>query len=185
MDASTGSGPMRLINLRYWLCPNPVDSKRQEDTLKIDLVKRYCDIMPGEPIFTIRRMVTSSAAIRELNYMAEHYKSTWAEELSALLREAITLKKKLTEFSSHQAEKGVAAIEFHLDRLLETTLNLTHKEAVSFQKRLLKNRNSVLTFLHQPKVLPDNNGSEGIYGLVHESLRLFCYEADFTKPSGT
>jgi hypothetical protein len=42
--------------------------------------------MPGEPIFTIRRMVTSSAA----------------------LREAITLKKKLTGFSSHQAEKGVA-----------------------------------------------------------------------------
>jgi hypothetical protein len=141
--------------------------------------------MPGEPIFTIRRMVTSSAALRELNYMAERYKSTWAEELSALLREAITLKKKLTEFSSHQAEKGVAAIEFHLDRLLETTLNLTHKEAVSFQKRLLKNRNSVLTFLHQPKVLPDNNRSEGAYGLVHESLRLFCSEADFTKLSGT
>ena len=36
----------------------------------------------------------------------------------------------------------------------------THKELVSFQKRMLKYKYYFLTFLYHPKVPPDNNGSE-------------------------
>ena len=35
-----------------------------------------------------------------------------------------------------------------------------HKELVSFQKRMLKYKDYILTFLYHPKVPPDNNGSE-------------------------
>jgi hypothetical protein len=39
-------------------------------------------------------------------------------------------------------------------------LDENHKELVSFQKRMLKYKDYILTFLYHPKVPPDNNGSE-------------------------
>jgi len=107
-----------------------------------------------------RHQLCCAHMLRELNYMVERYKSTWAEELRSLFREAISLKKKLTEFSDQQAKENIAAIESQLDKLLQATVNKTHKEAVTFQKRLLKYRDSILTFLHYHKVPPDNNSSE-------------------------
>lgn len=107
-----------------------------------------------------RHQLCCAHMLRELNYMVERYRSTWAEELRALFREAIALKKNLPRFSSQQAKENIDAIESQLDKLLEATVNPTHKEAVTFQKRLLKYRDSILTFLHYHKVPPDNNGSE-------------------------
>ena len=107
-----------------------------------------------------RHQLCCAHMLRELNYMIERYKSTWAQELKALFREAISLKKKLTSLSSQQAKKNIDAIESQLDKLLGATVNSSHKEAVTFQKRLLKYRDSILTFLHYPKVPPDNNGAE-------------------------
>ena len=98
--------------------------------------------------------------LRELNYIVERYKSKWAENLRSLFREAMSLKKKLTEFPSQEAKKNIAALEDQMDRLLGIPINPDHKEAVSIQKRLIKYRNSILTFLHYHKVPPDNNGSE-------------------------
>jgi transposase len=98
--------------------------------------------------------------LRELNYIVERYKSKWAEQLRSLFREAISLKKKLPEFPCQEAEKNIAAIEDQMDRLLGIPVNPAHKEAVTFQRRLLKYRDSILTFLHYHKVPPDNNGSE-------------------------
>jgi hypothetical protein len=72
----------------------------------------------------------------------------------------MSLKKKTTEFPSQVAKKNIAAIEDQMDRLLGIPLNPAHKEAVALQKRLLKYRGSILTFLHYHKVPPDNNGSE-------------------------
>jgi hypothetical protein len=90
----------------------------------------------------------------------ERYKSKWAEHLRSLFREAISLKKKLPEFPCQEAEKNIAAIEDQMDRLLGIPVNPAHKEAVTFQRKLLKHRDSILTFLHYHKVPPDNNGSE-------------------------
>jgi transposase len=44
--------------------------------------------------------------------------------------------------------------------LLLADHHTSHKKVKAFVKRLKKNRNSILTFLHHPKVPPDNNGSE-------------------------
>ena len=39
-------------------------------------------------------------------------------------------------------------------------MNEELKELVSFQKRMMKYKDYILTFLYHPKVPPDNNGSE-------------------------
>lgn len=62
----------------------------------------------------------------ELNYIAERYKSRWAEQLRSLFREAISLKKKLPEFPCQEAEKNIAAIEYQMDRLLGIPVNPAH-----------------------------------------------------------
>ena len=43
---------------------------------------------------------------------------------------------------------------------MASRLDENHKELVSFQKRMLKYKEYILTFLYHPKVPPDNNGSE-------------------------
>jgi len=43
---------------------------------------------------------------------------------------------------------------------LQADHSTSHKKVQAFSKRLIKNKDSILTFLHHPKVPPDNNGSE-------------------------
>ena len=51
-------------------------------------------------------------------------------------------------------------LERELDNLLSEPLEPTHKELIAFQKRIIKYRAHVFTFLYHPDVPPDNNGSE-------------------------
>jgi hypothetical protein len=111
--------------------------------------------------FENRHQLCCAHLLGELNYIAERYQSTWAEDLRALLRKAISLKKKLIGLPSKTAKENIEAIEEQLDKLLGITVNPSHEEAVTFQKRLLKYRDSILTFLHYHKVPPDNNSSQG------------------------
>lgn len=83
-----------------------------------------------------------------------------AENLRSLLREAILGKKKLKELPGSEDKKSISAPEHRMVKLLDITINPTFKEAVSLQKRLLKYRDFILTFLHHDKVPPDNNASE-------------------------
>ena len=98
--------------------------------------------------------------LRELNYIGERYGSDWAGKLSSLLGEAMSLKKKMAGIPSKCEKKSIKDIEDRMGILLESTIDPEHKEAVSMQKRLVKYRQSILTFLHHQKVPPDNNASE-------------------------
>ncbi|AFL83255.1 transposase [Belliella baltica DSM 15883] len=98
--------------------------------------------------------------LRELNYIVERYKSKWADSLRALFREAISLKRKLKKLSDPENSRSIASIEEKMDNLLAQPVESKHKEAVSLQKRLLKYRKSLFTFLYHQKVPPDNNASE-------------------------
>lgn len=98
--------------------------------------------------------------LRELNYVVERHRCSWADQTRSLFREAIILKKKLEKITSPEEKLSIAALEDRMDRLLEIPLDPKHKEAVTLQKRLKKYRNSILTFLHYHKVPPDNNASE-------------------------
>ena len=98
--------------------------------------------------------------LRELNYIEERYKSEWAKKLKRLLVDAINLKKTLSDKPGPGERETVTGMEERMDRILETTLDVRHKEAVSMQKRLVKYRESIFTFLYHHKVPPDNNASE-------------------------
>lgn len=98
--------------------------------------------------------------LRELNYIEERYRSGWATKIKLLLLEAMVLKKTLDKDLSRGQLEAIAVLEQRLDGILETSLDKSHKEAVSIQKRLVKYRKSILTFLYHHKVPPDNNASE-------------------------
>ncbi|MEJ7685055.1 MAG: transposase [Segetibacter sp.] len=59
-----------------------------------------------------------------------------------------------------QTPASVIAIEQRLTQLLQADHAASHKKVQAFSKRLLKNKDSILTFLYHPKVPPDNNASE-------------------------
>ena len=97
----------------------------------------------------------------ELNYIVERYKSKWADCLSILFREAISLNKRLKGLPPDTEEKkNIDSIEQRMDNLLSLRMDPNHEQAVCLQKRLLKYRQSILVFLHRPEVPPDNNASE-------------------------
>ncbi len=98
--------------------------------------------------------------LRDLNYIEERYKSKWAESLRVLFMEAITLKKKLIRLPDTENEKNIAGREDKMDNLLSLPIDSKHGDAVTLQKRLLKYRHALLTFLYHQKVPPDNNASE-------------------------
>lgn len=98
--------------------------------------------------------------LRELNYLTERYNHKWSRVCKNLFKSALSLKNEMseTDYLGHQFQR--LSIENRLDRLLKYTVPPGHKELVSFQKRLVKYRNYLVTFLYHPKVPPDNNSSE-------------------------
>ncbi|MFW5699743.1 MAG: IS66 family transposase [Bacteroidota bacterium] len=71
-------------------------------------------------------------------------------------------------------------IEKRLDKLLEYCLPTEHEELVSFQKRLVKYRQYLLTFLYHPKVPPDNNASERAI----RNIKVKKVSEQFKSPNG-
>ncbi len=55
---------------------------------------------------------------------------------------------------------SVIEIEERLTELLQANHAASHKKVQAFSKRLIKNKDSILTFLYHAKVPPDNNASE-------------------------
>ena len=98
--------------------------------------------------------------LRELNYLKERYNHRWSVRFRKLILDGIELKKKLNPGDYYQPLKKRTELENSLKKLLASRLDENHKELVSFQKRMLKYKDYILTFLYHPKVPPDNNGSE-------------------------
>ena len=77
-----------------------------------------------------------------------------------MLKKAHKLKKQLTPPLYYYPNQLRTALEDELECLLQEPLNPKHKELISFQKRIIKYRDHVFTFLYHPDVPPDNNASE-------------------------
>lgn len=97
--------------------------------------------------------------LRDLNYLIELEKTSWAENLKSLFQKAIKLKKHCPEHDSGNPD--VMVLEPDLDELLTEHLDQekTPKTLV-FQKSMQEYRNYLFTFLYHKDVPPDNNGSE-------------------------
>jgi len=98
--------------------------------------------------------------LRDLNYLAERYNHKWSKVCKVLFKSAIDFKNRMNtaDYYIHLPER--ASIEKRLDRLLNYSLPSEHKELISFQKRLVKYRGFLFTFVYHPEVPPDNNASE-------------------------
>lgn len=100
--------------------------------------------------------------LRELNYLDERYKgkSDWPGKFRKLLKKALILKDQLTPLDYDIPNKARDRLSKKLQKLLIHEVNPSHKEVVSFRKRMVKYQNYIFTFLYHPEVPPDNNGSE-------------------------
>ncbi len=98
--------------------------------------------------------------LRELRNFEDALGCKWSIAMKQLLQDAIALKKQLTPQDYLQSCTAVNQIEERLTQLLQADHFTSHKKVQAFNKRLIKNKDSILTFLHHPKVPPDNNGSE-------------------------
>lgn len=97
---------------------------------------------------------------RETKYLEERYKVAWPVKFRALLKDAHKLKKQFAPVDYYYPNHPRALLEKELDNLLSEQLDPKHKEMITFQKRIIKYRDHVFTFLYHPTVPPDNNGSE-------------------------
>ena len=98
--------------------------------------------------------------LRELNYLTERYNHKWSNVSKVLFMSALDLKKQMNQVDYYIQNPKRKNIEKRLDRLLNYSLPPNHKELITFQKRLVKYRDYIFTFLHMPQVPPDNNSSE-------------------------
>ena len=97
---------------------------------------------------------------RETKYLEERYKVVWPVRFRCMLMDAQKLKKKLVPADYYYPNQARSNLERELDNLLSELLDPNHKEMITFQKRIIKYRDHVFTFLYHPSVPPDNNGSE-------------------------
>jgi transposase len=97
---------------------------------------------------------------RETKYMEERYKVAWPVRFRVMLRKAYILKKQFTPTDYYYPNHPRDLLERKLDNLLSEPLNTKHKEMIAFQKRIIRYRDHVFTFLYYPDVPSDNNGSE-------------------------
>jgi transposase len=93
--------------------------------------------------------------LRELIYLSELYnKHPWSEQMAALIREAIHLRKTVG------GEINDTDILQRFQTLLNQNIGLTYKKIQTLQKRLIKYKDYLFLFLKNEWVPPDNNASE-------------------------
>lgn len=98
--------------------------------------------------------------LRELNYLQEKDKIDWPKNVQELLMKAIELKKKMEPGDYNQYHEERKKLEDELTEILNIGIDEKCKETITFQKRLIKYKPYIFTFLYHPKVPPDNNASE-------------------------
>ena len=111
-------------------------------------------------VAAVAHQICLAHLLRELNHINECYKLKWATDFKELLLETMVFKKTLQSQDYHKTLFRKADFEARLTRLLQEPINPKHPIAQSFQNRLIKYREHILTFLYYEEVPPDNNGSE-------------------------
>ena len=84
----------------------------------------------------------------------------FAQDVTALLREALALRAQKPHLPAKSFRAQVAALEQRLDRLIDPHRKLTDPDNKRFAKRLRKQRPHLLRFLHTNGLDPTNNQAE-------------------------
>jgi transposase len=98
--------------------------------------------------------------VRELKYLEEVYKLAWPVRFRIMLVEAQQLKNRMVPTDYLYSVHGRSLLEKELDSLLQEQIDPQNKELVTFQKRMIRYKDHVFTFLYDPAVPSHNNDSE-------------------------
>ncbi len=107
-----------------------------------------------------RHQICTVHLIRELKYLEELYKVAWPVRFRIMLIEAEVLKKRFSPADYLYPDHGRSLLEKELDALLNEGIDPQYKELAVFQKRMVKYKNHLFTFLYDPAVPSHNNDSE-------------------------
>lgn len=112
--------------------------------------------------------------LRDLEYLIQLDSLDWAKDFKALLKDAIRLKQKLPAYDTD--DPLVVEIERRLKKLLEDGHDWEAKvgtaKTKTFIKSMRKHRKLLLTFLYDPDVPFDNNGSERAVRNIKVKLKI-------------
>ncbi len=111
-------------------------------------------------IAALAHQICLAHLLREFNHVIECYKLRWGKDFKQLLSEAIAFKKTLLPEDYNKTLSQRTEFEERLSSLLLEPIEKKYPIAVSLQKRLVKYRKHIFTFLYYYHVPPDNNGSE-------------------------
>ena len=119
------------------------------------------DSLPAQlKVNTKAKQLCLAHLMRELKNFEDAFNCTWAPKLKQLFKETISYEKQMTRDDYLGINQKVKEFENQLTELLDVDYSEKHQKLIAFIKRLIKNRNSILTFLYHLEVPPDNNGSE-------------------------
>lgn len=98
---------------------------------------------------------------RDLDFLIELYPfDDWSMKMKTLLQKAIRLKRVMEPDDYDHEHELRNEIERELSAFLAQDIPIDCPKVQTLKKRLVKNRDHILTFLYEPEVPPDNNGSE-------------------------
>ena len=109
---------------------------------------------------TMAKQLCLAHLMRELKNFEKTFNSTWASKLKQVFKEAISYKRQMMNDDYVETNPKVEEFENQLSELLKIDYSGKHQKLKAFISRLIKNRDSILTFLYHIEVPPDNNGSE-------------------------
>ena len=114
--------------------------------------------------------------LRELQYLSElDTEQEWSGNVTSLFREAINERNT----NPNDVIDNVSWIE-RLDNLLKQKIEGLGKKFITFKKGLVKCRNYIFSFLGNPMIPSDNNGSErGIRKLKIKLKNSCTFRSDF------
>jgi transposase len=98
--------------------------------------------------------------LRDLTNFVDNLGSQWSAKMKALFKGAKKKKNRMTVDDYLNPPQEVEKLNGQLDELLKTDYSQFHKREQAFVKCMIKNRQSIFTFLTHPSVPADNNASE-------------------------
>lgn len=104
------------------------------------------------------RQICLAHQARDLQFAIDAERSVWAYQFRQLLFRAQRLADRRAELTLPHFYVAVCQIEDACDALLSQSLDGTEESRL--QRRYLKHRGSIFTFLYNPTVPPDNNAAE-------------------------
>lgn len=119
------------------------------------------DSLPAQlKINTKAKQLCLAHLMRELKNFENALNCTWSPKLMQVFKDAISYEKQMTINDYLGTNQKVKEFENQLTQLLGVDYSGKHNKLKAFIKRLMKNRDSIFTFLYHWEVPPDNNGSE-------------------------